>query len=681
MELYMMNRQHGRMILESVEIGPLIWPTIEENGVTKPRKYSELSPADVYALVNNHKAAKELWERIQLLYHQKPMLWMHMDADVMKFYTAQSCFSWTNFSHYGSDVLTEVLLSEEKLQQLEPKLYDCNVIKSTSAIVIPDSEETLMLAEKSHLSPSCRPTKVEVPKELPKVNMVNTSLKKLKHHLAGFDVVPQRMNLGHRPSLGPRGGCRTTSFRVKKIEVKMNQVLNENERLLEQVINKDIVNIVVHSSVDNAYTYKQRYDSIQPTRIGSKEQCDALINQVNQKSVEISELNVSLQEKDLVITALKDELRKLKGKDLADNIVTKYTIAPEMLKLDVEPIAPKFLNNRTAHSDYLRHTQEQAAILREELLIIIRQTCPSINNSSDKLVAVTLKNKDKRVRFTEPVISSGNTNIKTASSSNLVSNKPMLSSIGVKPSTSARGSQPSGNTKKDKIQRTPRTVNVQHYKLNTNSEFICVKCNGCMLSDNHDLCVLNFINDVNACPKSKSVKKTSKRKVWKPTGKVIQIILWYLDSGCSKNITGDRSQLTNFVSKFFGTIKFRNDYMAKILGYGDYQIGSVTISRASKTKSWLWHRRLSHLNFGAINHLARHGLVRGLPKLKFEKGHLCFACAMGKSKKKPYKPKSKDTNQDKLYLLSHPAKAETRGITSWISSQYNGVNNRESLHA
>ncbi|GKA52233.1 putative ribonuclease H-like domain-containing protein [Tanacetum coccineum] len=75
------------------------------------------------------------------------------------------------------------------------------------------------------------------------------------------------------------------------------------------------------------------------------------------------------------------------------------------------------------------------------------------------------------------------------------------------------------------------------------------------------------------------------------------------------------------------------------------------LSKASKTKSWLWHRRLSHLNFGAINHLARHGLVRGLPKLKFEKDHLCFACAMGKSKKKPHKPKSEDTNQEKLYLL------------------------------
>ncbi|GKB45106.1 retrovirus-related pol polyprotein from transposon TNT 1-94, partial [Tanacetum coccineum] len=89
------------------------------------------------------------------------------------------------------------------------------------------------------------------------------------------------------------------------------------------------------------------------------------------------------------------------------------------------------------------------------------------------------------------------------------------------------------------------------------------------------------------------------------------------------------------------------------LSLGDMMASSpiCLLSKASKTKSWLWHRRLSHLNFGAINHLARHGLVRGLPKLKFEKDHLCSACAMGKSKKKPHKPKSEDTNQEKLYLL------------------------------
>ncbi|GJV20494.1 integrase, catalytic region, zinc finger, CCHC-type containing protein, partial [Tanacetum coccineum] len=75
------------------------------------------------------------------------------------------------------------------------------------------------------------------------------------------------------------------------------------------------------------------------------------------------------------------------------------------------------------------------------------------------------------------------------------------------------------------------------------------------------------------------------------------------------------------------------------------------LSKASKTKSWLWHRCLSHLNFGTLNKLAKYGLARGILKLKFHKDHLCSACALGKSKKSSHQPKAEDTNQEKLYLL------------------------------
>ncbi|GKF41833.1 retrovirus-related pol polyprotein from transposon TNT 1-94 [Tanacetum coccineum] len=75
------------------------------------------------------------------------------------------------------------------------------------------------------------------------------------------------------------------------------------------------------------------------------------------------------------------------------------------------------------------------------------------------------------------------------------------------------------------------------------------------------------------------------------------------------------------------------------------------LSKAFKTKSWLWHQRLSYLNFDYITSLAKHGLVRGLPKLKYQKDHLCSACALGKTKKHSHKPKAKDCIQEKLYLL------------------------------
>nr|GFA64378.1 hypothetical protein [Tanacetum cinerariifolium] len=216
---------------------------------------------------------------------------------------------------------------------------------------------------------------------------------------------------------------------------------------------------------------------------------------------------------------------------------------------------------------------------------------------------------------------------------------------------------PSLHNKKS-IVNTKSISSIPKSKLNVNFDLKCATCNGCLFYDNHDSCVLEFINSVNARVKSKSAKKP-----------VFQIVLWYLDSGCSKHMTEDRSQLINFVRKFLGTVKFGNDHVSKIMGYGDYKIGNVTILRVyfmeglghnlfsvgqfydSDLESWLWHRRLSHLNFGAINHLARQGLVQGLPKLKFEKDHLCSACAMGKSKKKSHKTKSEDTNQEKLYLL------------------------------
>ncbi|GJR09101.1 hypothetical protein Tco_0791753 [Tanacetum coccineum] len=218
----------------------------------------------------------------------------------------------------------------KKSQQLEPKLYDGNVIKNTSAIVIFDSEKTLMLAEESHSkmllkqkdhmmlekkvntrpvdyansvnSPdptlSSRPTNVKVPKELPKVSMVNTSLKKLKHHLTGFDVVVKERTTTKAITKGSCGfkhikACFRDEiipfvqalkdlfntfdqylidelFEVQNVfhqieqvveqhclesktfEVKMNKVLNKNERLLEQVINKDIVNIIMNSFMENA---------------------------------------------------------------------------------------------------------------------------------------------------------------------------------------------------------------------------------------------------------------------------------------------------------------------------------------------------------------------------------------------------------------------------------------------
>nr|GEZ11933.1 probable calcium-binding protein CML22 [Tanacetum cinerariifolium] len=134
--------------------------------------------------------------------------------------------------------------------------------------------------------------------------------------------------------------------------------------------------------------------------------------QVNLKSVEVADLNASLQEKVLVITALKEQL---KDKAVLSKAVSLNPIDPALLQVDVVPLVPKLRKNRTAHIDYLKHTLEEAATLRElveserllsplntplayackytrriqELLMILQQTCPRITDLGTTLVATS----------------------------------------------------------------------------------------------------------------------------------------------------------------------------------------------------------------------------------------------------------------------------------------------------
>nr|GEU43951.1 uncharacterized mitochondrial protein AtMg00810-like [Tanacetum cinerariifolium] len=797
-----------------------------------------------------------------------------------------------NLPHYGFDNLAEETLmladkSRYKMiqKQNDPIMYEKKVItkpidyvalnqlsKDFETRFVPQTELSaeqafwswyLVQSEEPNLSSST--TIVEVPKELPKVIMVNSSLKKLKFYLASFDVVVKERTTGTAITKGTWGFEHTKAcFRDEIIPLAVEQhcvkknkfqdktkiVLKYNERLLEQAISVDILNIVVHDHVNSAcktvnrnnsfsqqsaptfdqlfeindmkaqsqekdivivklkeklkslsgnvkeekikreleeikminveldhrvtklvaenehlkHTYKQMYDSIKSSRVRSKEQCDNLIKQVNIKSAENFDLNASLQEKVLVITALKETLSKHKGKAVVTEAVTLHPIDPELLKIDVAPLSPKLRNNKTAHTDYLRHTQEETVTLREiveserllnplnaylnyackytkriqELLIILQQTCPCINDLGIKLMAVTLKNNNKKIKHI-PV--SGNTPTKTTSSTIVVSNTLVLSSTGVNLPSCASGSQPQGNTesyriqrapskaKKNKLEDHPRTVrpslnkkksvvdtkaisSVTNSKLNVNADLKYYTCNGCLFSDNHDSCVLAYINYVNASIKSKSVKKPMNRKFWQPTGKMFTTVghIWRptrqtftlvgnvcpltriattaivplrepipkesnIDTPVVTLVYSQKSKETKKKAPVrnpkinkslvanetkpknsWGSTSFDvpssliNCRLSKLFSDGiDLLTGSggnnlytlslqdmmtsspiCLLSKASKTKL---HCRLSHLNFGAINHLARQGLVRGLPKLKFEKDHLCLACAVGKKSK------------------------------------------------
>ncbi|GJS16120.1 retrovirus-related pol polyprotein from transposon TNT 1-94 [Tanacetum coccineum] len=744
-------------------IGPLIWPSIEENGVTRPKKYSELSATEALQADCDIKATNIILQGL-------PPEVYALERECKLYYELDK------FAYKKGESLREIylrfslLLNEMNIYNMKLLIYLC------------------LMARKRQTGREIRNVPIDPVRgvSVPPVNTYSA--------LGTIDFRLVTISSEHKV-FEHKAQSQEKDMVIKKLKERIKSLSGniDKDKIkhdLEEIetINIELDHRVTKLIAENEHlkqTYKQLYDSIKPARVRSKEQCADLTNQVNLKSVEISDLNACLQEKVLINT---------------------------------KPITPYIVDKRSAHLPFIKHTQEEATVLRD-LVDHIKANYPldptlesackytkliqellqksGITLSQYQQFRRTIRmNKVKRVRFTEPVTSSRNIITKKASISNLASNKLMLSSIGVKPSTSASGSQPSGNTKKDKILQTqsstqmnkvkahPRkvqsslknkdhvvapkgTAHVQHSKLNANSELKYVKCNGCMLSDNHDLYVLDYINNVNAPAKSKSAKKQSKRKVWKPTGKMFTSIgyIWrptgqtftivrnacpltritttteaplrkpvVLDNETSKptvtlvysrkprnsknNVLVIKSKVLQYVSankkepsKSWGSIisdvpssslnecrlfklssvKFRNDHVAKILGYGDYQIGNFTISRVYYVEG-LRHNLFSvgqfcdsNLKVAFRQHacfirnlegvdlltgsrgnnmytlslgdmmesspISRHSLVRGLPKLKFEKDRLCSACVMGKSKKKPYKPKSEDTNQEKLYLL------------------------------
>ncbi|GJY41412.1 retrovirus-related pol polyprotein from transposon TNT 1-94 [Tanacetum coccineum] len=317
----------------------------------------------------------------------------------------------------------------------------------------------------------------------------------------------------------------------------------------------------------------------------------------------------------------------------------------------------------------------------------------------------------------------------------------------------------------------------KHVKLDTRndqSEVICAMCKQCLITANHDVCMLNYVNDMNSRgkkqkanvsntenqkkqkPKVKKPKKVGSNERlaspkpskprfclrWSPTGRFFDIKGKIIASSESESQSdcsnGDNACTSNpsepkikrfpnstfflgRLSKFFlGTVRFGNDHVAAILGFGDLQWGNILITRvyfveglghnlfsvgqfcdsdlevafrrnscfvrslegvdllkgnrstnlytinlhemasaspiclmarATSTKSWLWHQRLSHLNFNTINDLAKNDLVTGLPKFKYHKEHIRPSCEQGKSKRASHPPKPVPNSKQRLHLL------------------------------
>nr|GEU68633.1 hypothetical protein [Tanacetum cinerariifolium] len=318
-----------------------------------------------------------------------------------------------------------------------------------------------------------------------------------------------------------------------------------------------------------------------------------------------------------------------------------------------------------------------------------------------------------------------------------------------------------------KLSKNKTSVTACNDSLNAktlNVKYVSTLYDKCVLHDEHNMCVLKSV----AKPIKRTVVSESNKKPrkftrnlyecvsktcswwypkftpsgykWKPksekenvnltdsmplgnasrTANLVEIVLFIIDSECSKHMTGNLKLLISFFKKFLGTVKFGNDQIAPILGYGDLVQGAITIKRvycveglnhnlfsvgqfcdadlevafrkstcficdlkgndlltgsrgtdlysitlqdsnypnpiclmakATSSQAWLWHRRLSHLNFDTINLLSKNDIVVGLPKLKFIKDHLCSSCELGKAKRNLFHTKLTPSSKRRLQLL------------------------------
>nr|GEW19688.1 hypothetical protein [Tanacetum cinerariifolium] len=190
-----------------------------------------------------------------------------------------------------------------------------------------------------------------------------------------------------------------------------------------------------------------------------------------------------------------------------------------------------------------------ATLVLGELLEYEVGTCPKDFNKRDNKHASTPLTRNKQVTFEDQCVTSNNNTHKHVEQLNIQkTNVPVILSTRVNSCIDARGSKPRSNTKKNRIslaKSVHKKKVEEHPRTNKSS--------------------LNHMNRVDSSICS--------------TRTVVQIILWYLDSGCLKHMTRDRSQLKNFMKKFIGTVRFGNDHFGAIMGYRDYVIGDNVISR------------------------------------------------------------------------------------------------------
>ncbi|GJW22160.1 retrovirus-related pol polyprotein from transposon TNT 1-94 [Tanacetum coccineum] len=443
--------------------------------------------------------------------------------------------------------------------------------------------------------------------------------------------------------------CFTSEIRdcvLLSIEKQKNELLKD-ELAKSSSDSKDIqANLLKRIKIlENDFKRSQA----QTTRTQHQKEVNELIEHVNQKTYAYADMRAQSQTLLMTISELKDRLRtNEKGK----HVNTKFDKYETLGKLVCVTPFNKNLGNKAKNVSNTKVKTDRSKPVASHPTPKSEKSVESSNSvrrpkskgtKSKNRVLKNTKSSSAYVRKISRSVSIDSNNCETKDSNVCQTNESVSNS---------------------------KSVNV----VNDDSNIVCVSYGKDVFLLSYEKCVAHYALSSNSnfkralfttpvAAKSKNLGTTyvvaksrlSVANTPKAINKVIQLVLWIVDSGCSKQMTGNLQLLRNFIEKFMGIVRFENNHFATITGYGDYVQGNLTIlclmSRATSTKSWLWHRGLSHLNFGTINQLTLKDLVDGLPKYKYNKDHLCSACEQGKSKKASLLPKLVPSTESKLELL------------------------------
>nr|GEX82457.1 retrovirus-related Pol polyprotein from transposon TNT 1-94 [Tanacetum cinerariifolium] len=542
MELYMLNRQHGRMILEFVENGPLLWPTVKENGVTRPKKYSEYLQRKQFKLTviqytsgpSGNNSGKQ---RVIVCYNCKGEGHMSKQSTKPKRKRDDAWFK-------DKVILVQAQANGQVLHEEELEfLADAGIAEAQSIQYVVTNNAAYQADDLDAYDSDCdeiNSTKIAL--------MVNFS------HYGSDNLVEV-----HNP-----------------------------DNVTNNVIDQDVQAILISEQS----------------------------NIMNQSETEITKHLKEKESLEQMVTLLKNDFQKEESRNIDKELALEKQNSKESnlsLRITIVEV-PKELPKVSMVNSSLKKLKFHLASF--DVVVKERTTATAITEGTWGFEHTKACFRDEIIPFVKAL-----KDLFNSFDQFLIDELSEVQTVFNQMEQAIEQHRPQGNTKKDRIQQTqsrakknkledhPRNLrpslhnkksvvntkaisSIPNSKLNVNSDLKCATCNGCLFSNNHDSSVLEFINSVNARVKSKSAKKPVNKKIWKPTGKVVQIVLWYLDSGCSKHMTGDRSQLINCVQKYLGTVKFRNDHVAKIMDYGDYKIGNVTISRVYFVEG-LWHNLFS----------------------------------------------------------------------------------------